>query len=79
MHINTGGPAFPVPAPTLVETPNDGWQTYYAEPGITMRDYFAAKALQGLLAGARGRQDREAMANASYEYADAMIAESLKK
>ena len=35
--INTGGPAFPTPTHNL------------ANDGMTLRDYFAAKAMQGLL------------------------------
>ena len=41
---NTGGPAFP--AGERFEGV-DGWQT---EPGMTLRDYFAAKAMQALIA-----------------------------
>ncbi len=48
--------------------------------GLTVRDYFAAKALQGLLAHPIGRKPRSgqssmaAHAEAAYEYADAMLA-----
>ena len=39
-NTNTGGPAFPCP-----ET-----ERHYKDEGMTLRDYFAAKAMQGLLA-----------------------------
>lgn len=38
--INNGGPAFPVP----------GLQQHEEFNGMTLRDYFAAKAMQGMLA-----------------------------
>ena len=40
MSHNTGGPAFPAPHFDLTE----------GEHGMTLRDYFAAKAMQGMLA-----------------------------
>ena len=42
-NIETGGPAFPI----LAEQAADGW----AHCGMTLRQYYAAKALQGLLGG----------------------------
>lgn len=39
--MNTGGPAFP----TEVVNTNDG----FIHEGMTLRDYFAAKAMQGLV------------------------------
>jgi hypothetical protein len=44
-----GGPAFPRPA-TAFATPS-GMAGDRGETGMTIRDYFAAKALAGLLAG----------------------------
>ena len=38
-EINTGGPAFP----------HDDQAQHYERAGMTMRDYFAAKALPGLM------------------------------
>lgn len=46
--------------------------------GMTLRDYFAAKALQGYLSGrnrAELASDRYSVARACYGYADEMIAE----
>jgi hypothetical protein len=40
--------------------------------GMTLRDYFAAKAMQGMLAEGRTHLS-ETVAKASYEYADAML------
>jgi hypothetical protein len=60
---DTGGPAFPVGS--------------YA--GMTLRDYFAAKAMQGLLACPKGEGENEKYAQWSYEYADAMLAERSKE
>ncbi len=44
----------------------------------TLRDYFAANALQGLLACPKGEGENEKYAQWSYEYADAMLAERSK-
>ena len=54
--------------------------------GVTVRDYFAAKALQGMLAYPGDEQrgshhnnnDAEGVAQMSYAYADAMLAERSK-
>jgi hypothetical protein len=65
-NANTGGPAFP--AGERFEGV-DGWQT---EPGMTLRDYFAAKAMQAVIA--RGDDtNRPGMAEWSYAMADAML------
>jgi len=63
MDKDTGGPAFPTPTHNLT---NDG---------MTLRDYFAAKAMQGLLADPDWRQDTtfEDTAYAAYEQANAML------
>ena len=64
--INNGGPAFPV---TLFEgqTLGDGTAN-----GMTLRDYFAAKAMQGMLAAAEGYSNDE-LAGYAYIVADAML------
>jgi hypothetical protein len=41
--------------------------------GMTLRDYFAAKALQGMLAEISLKATVEEFANKSYELADAMM------
>ena len=50
---------------------SDGWQT---EDGMTLRDYFAAKAMQGLVENANWRgMPEDALAKAAYNMADAML------
>ena len=62
-QINTGGPAFPV-ARIMEENVN----------GMTLRDYFAAKAMQGFAAQGCGWDDgANGMAKCSYDWADAML------
>jgi len=65
--MSNGGPAFP---------------TGTAFQGMTLRDYFAAQAMQGLLAGLdrdarrfmeRQEEPAEAMAKACWVMADAML------
>ncbi|KMV67766.1 hypothetical protein WB66_11105 [bacteria symbiont BFo1 of Frankliniella occidentalis] len=70
MSKETGGPAFPVDV--------DG-RNYH--PGQTLRDYFAGKALQGILAAGIGVnigpshvEEMESVAKTIYLVADAMIA-----
>ena len=68
MSKNTGGPAFPTTKPL------DGWGDPNA--GMTLRDYFAAKAMQGMLM--RGYGNIEHLPVDAYAFADAMIAEREK-
>ena len=62
--IDTGGPAYPGPCTKPLEN-------YY--PGITVRDFFAAAALQGLLAHCAGEYQDSEHAIAAYGLADAML------
>ena len=66
---NTGGPAFPV----LIDRRHDPDFDY--ETGMTLRDYFAAKAMQGLVAGAdpEGAINLHGVAEWSYNMADALL------
>ncbi len=69
----TGGPAFPVSADILsIPEPK-------AVMGMTLRDYFAAKALQGMLAASTRQQSDEHMfARDAYKVSDAMLLERAK-
>jgi hypothetical protein len=63
--INTGGPAFP------------SKREHTTKEGMTLRDYFAAKAMQGVLAGdhpiAHGSEPLTTVAYVAYAQADAML------
>jgi hypothetical protein len=59
--IKDGGPAFSIASDTIGH-----WS------GMTLRDYFAAKAMQGLMAS-NVRASLEAFANQAYKMADAML------
>ena len=63
MSINDGGPAFP----------HDGQQNYTGV--MTLRDYFAARALQGLMANKSNPLHFNPEDDAAYVYriADAML------
>ena len=73
-HINDGGPAFPVPE---VFDERRGETVQYASPGMTLRDYFAAKAMQGDIASMAYQLDPvdtdEIIAQRAYIIADAML------
>ncbi|AGZ34673.1 MAG: hypothetical protein ACOKSU_26230 [Pseudomonas sp.] len=69
MSKPTGGPAFPVP----------GMQHDDDFNGMNLRDYFAAKALQGLCADPNtANAKREDIVAECYELADAMLAARVK-
>lgn len=66
--INEGGPAFPLPFGNL---------TSAGCAGMTLRDYFAAQAMQGMFAAfkhwPRGDEHGD-VAQHAYQAADAMLA-----
>jgi len=67
---NTGGPAFPVPL-----NPGQSWQGMAPCDGMTLRDYFAAKAMAAFLQEALSTEEMlKLIPAASYEIADAMLA-----
>lgn len=63
---NTGGPAFPV---NDSHEMNNGERAVYADPGMNLRDYFAAKAMQSLI----GSTTIADVARLAYVAADAML------
>lgn len=67
MSAKDGGPAFP--------TPND-----YSNPGMTLRDYFAAAALPAVYAHAMvvGCESQDTIVAEAYELADTMLEERAK-
>lgn len=67
MSDNTGGPAFP-----LQDYHPDGRPAGLSE-GMTLRDYFAAKAMQGCCADPNCTS-ADLIASFAYEMADAMLA-----
>lgn len=74
--INDGGPAFPTGPTTGTMKPRPDGElvvTHYGmERGVTLRDYFAAAALQGLMAyGSPSCRDSDA--KQAYRLADAML------
>ena len=75
MAKNTGGSAFPE-SYIGADRPHEG-----IGDGMTLRDYFAAKAMQGLLAQSQGSAlGSQVTDGASYAYAiaDAMLKEREK-
>lgn len=68
MSKNTGGPAFPVPL-----NPGESYQGHGPYDGMTLRDYFAAKAMQGALANPEIKETAAARSEWAYEIADAML------
>jgi len=65
-----------------MSTPNDGGPAFPIVPyhhGLMIRDYFAAAALQGILAGSELVIKPEVIAEWAYSQADAMLAERSKR
>ena len=85
---NDGGPAFPTEANEIAKAQamGFGWPAPVSR-GMSLRDYFAAAALQGILASnydphggeESASSDNKACALHAYEIADAMIAEREKE
>lgn len=101
--IETGGPAFPMQEPQAIHAfavaavdgitdPDERDRAYLkaraeAVGGATLRDYFAAKAMQAMISK-HGREDDpgffddatdESIAKCAYIYADAMLAARKEK
>lgn len=89
--IETGGPAFPMQEPQAIHAyavaavdgitdPDERDRAYLkaraeAVGGATLRDYFAAAAMQGMVAQPEsGGWPAEGIAKAAYQQADAMLA-----
>ena len=68
----TGGSAFPTVG-----------SQYSHEEGMTLRDYFAAKAMQGIISGSHENGEvhymEEITAESAYKMADAMLVEREKQ
>ena len=72
MSKDTGGPAFP----SKKRIQRAGYATQEFEPvdGMTLRDYFAAKALRSAIEYTWATsEDKNEAATIAYQYADAMM------
>ncbi len=72
--INDGGPAFPCEEQIRCNGEVCDIRKF---TGMTLRDYFAAAALQGIISDASvpasSKKDGELVSRSAYEYADAML------
>ena len=71
-NTNTGGPAFPGLHPSA--------ECRFKEEGMTLRDYFAAKAMQGMLANPKLQEQilkagQSWIEESAWKVADAMLKE----
>lgn len=66
---DTGGPAFP----TLADNGHA-----MNQDGMTLRDWFAGKAMQSLILAAKTSQAVDLISTAAYQMADAMLKERSK-
>jgi hypothetical protein len=71
---DTGGPAFPLYCPITQEHVSyTGYTNHDFTMGMTLRDYFAAKALQAILGAGISSDQYKDDAEQAYVIADAMI------
>jgi hypothetical protein len=78
MREKTGGAAFPTPR-FMVDDESRILGFSINTDGMSLRDYFAAKAMQGFLAdGAAPDVSKETVASMAYAMADAMLEERNK-
>ena len=77
---NNGGPAFPTGLEGKVALAGERYDGAHVprydaiDSGMTLRDYFAAKAMHGLIVDPdRADQSREECARLAYAMADAML------
>lgn len=76
MSKDNGGPAFP-----FGQTDEQSGQLVngWGSEGMTLRDYFAAKAMQGMIASyGYLRSEVDVIAESAYDCADAMLKERAK-
>jgi hypothetical protein len=70
---NTGGPAFPrAPFEYIDNSSGLDWAVR-EQSGMTLRDYFAAKAMQAILSNPDYGDEDDSLASAAYYVADAML------
>ncbi len=85
-----GGPAFPRPAGWNGLSNHEEHSSNEPQDGMTLRDYFAAAALQGFLGGPgmevvtqaakeEGFDEQTFIVRTAYQMADAMLAERDKR
>jgi hypothetical protein len=74
-NTNTGGPAFPTQSKLGVNDTSTWIAEIPGQPGMTLRDYFAAKAMQGMFASSLVPQNvtNEELSTEAYNVADAML------
>ena len=76
MSKDNGGPAFP-----FGQTDEQSGQLVngWGSEGMTLRDYFAAKAMQGMIASyGYLRSEVDVLAESAYDCADSMLKERAK-
>lgn len=79
-HKQNGEPAFPRPLSISTGAVGDQQILANEQDGMSLRDYFAAKAIQGICASGPGSQwSNDMLACEAYSLADAMIKAREKK
>ena len=74
-----GGPAFPLCRPNQYSPQGEVIQRGFTEGGMSLRDWFAGLAMQGMLADSRFEGLLDKTSEIAYDFADAMLKERDKK
>lgn len=78
MQKYTGGPAFPVDSITQRDSQGYAYGNQVSATGITVRDYFAAKAMAALIVEGGYDSRISDLSDAAYRQADAMLKSRVK-
>ena len=75
MPKDDGGPAFPWAPGAQPQNPDGTWNQTWdpGESGMSLRDWFAGMAMQGLLANPNKDYAPNGVSAEAYDYADAML------
>ena len=80
--VEDGGPAFPEVFTDTVGERGDYLQEMYSAGLMSLRDYFAAKAMQSIIlavcAGQHSASQEQGISEDAYKMADAMLAQRVR-
>lgn len=72
-----GGAAFPRPLPKIETSPEEAFRIIESYSGMSLRDYFAAKAIESAARESEACENAEYLAESAYRIADAMLAQRI--
>jgi hypothetical protein len=79
VKIDDGGPAFPRTGHRIRPDGKSYYETIEAQIGMSLRDWFAGMAMQGMIASGNPTYDKGDACLGAYKWADAMLAARKEK